>query len=178
MEAIKIHDKTFTLSIGAEEIERAVQRLAGEIVRDFSGKDIVFVVILNGAFMFASDLIKHISLPCSISFVKLASYEGSRSTRKVKQLIGLNEVLRHKTVIVVEDIIDSGTTMDIILQQLTGFDAAVVKIATLLFKPDVYEYDYSVDYVGFRVPPKFLVGYGLDYNGLGRNLPGIYAEIT
>lgn len=177
MEEIIIRDKSFSLSIGPDEIARRVQNMARKITADLKGTEPVFVVILNGAFMFASDLLKQITIPCLISFVKLASYSGTKSSGRVKQLIGLNEELKDKTVVIIEDIVDTGNTLSTIIKQIKSFDATEIKVATLLHKPDVYTQEHVLDYVGFSVPDKFLLGYGLDYDGQGRNLTGIYTEM-
>jgi hypoxanthine phosphoribosyltransferase len=178
MKEVKILDKKFTVSIPASEIQLRISQMAEEINADLAGKEVVFVVILNGAFMFASDLYKQIEIESRISFLKMASYQGTSSTGQVKQLIGLNEVLKGKTVIVVEDIVDTGHTLDSILKQLAGFEPADVKLASFLFKPDSFQYDYKIDYLGFSIPNDFIVGYGLDYDGFGRNFDSIYTIIN
>ena len=155
-----------------------IERIADEINSDLKDKAVVFVVILNGAFMFASDLYKLITLDSRISFLKLASYQGTTSSGQVKQLIGLNESLKDKTVVVVEDIVDTGHTLNSIIKQLKGFDPNDIKIASLLFKPDSFQYKYKIDYLGFSIPNDFIVGYGLDYDGFGRNLDSIYTIIN
>jgi len=177
MEEIVIHDKRFSLSIEADKISKIVGSLANKMSLELQGNQIVFVVILNGAFMFASDLLKRINLNCTISFVKLASYEGTTSRADVLQLIGLNEELKNKTVVIIEDIIDSGRTLDNIMKRIKALDPAEIKVASLFHKPDAYRYNYAIDYVGFNVPNEFIVGYGLDYKGLGRNLTAVYAEV-
>jgi hypoxanthine phosphoribosyltransferase len=177
MSEIKILDKEFTISLTAAKIQERVSQLADQINDDLAGKEVVFVVILNGAFMFVSDLYKKICFESRISFLKLASYQGTSSTEQVKQLIGLNENLKDKTVVIVEDIVDTGHTLHAILKQLGGFEPAEIKIASLLFKPDSYQYKYKIDYLGFSIPDDFIVGYGLDYNGYGRNLDSIYTII-
>lgn len=177
MEEIIIRDKSFSLSIGPDEIARRVNDMAKDISTDLKERELVFIIILNGAFMFASDLLKQITIPCLISFVKLASYSETTSSGTIKKLIGLNEELKDKTVVIIEDIVDTGNTLDAIIKQIRSFDAAEIKVASLLHKPEVYTHNYTLDYVGFRVPNKFLVGYGLDYDGLGRNLTGIYTEL-
>jgi len=174
MAAIKILDKHFEISIPAETIQKRIKELATEVNTDLAEKDVVFLVILNGAFMFASDLYKSINLECKISFLKLASYQGTTSSGEVKQLIGLNEVIKDKTVVIVEDIVDTGHTLKSIFNQLGGFEPAEIKIASLLFKPESFQYDYKIDYLGFSIPNDFIVGYGLDYDGYGRNLESIY----
>ncbi len=178
MSEIKVLDKKFRVSIPAADIQKRVKELAEEINTDLKEQDVVFIVILNGAFMFASDLYKHTTLESKISFLKLASYEGTISTGKVKQLIGLNESLDGKTVVILEDIVDTGHTLDSIQKQLSGFEPKEIKIASLLFKPDAFRYSYKIDYVGFKIPNDFILGYGLDYDGYGRNLDSIYTIIN
>lgn len=178
MSEIKILDKQFDVSIPAEEIQMRIKELAEKINTDLAGKDVVFIVILNGAFMFASDLYKSINLESKISFLKLASYQGTSSTGQVKQLIGLNEDIKNKTVVVLEDIVDTGHTLDSINKQLGGFEPTEIRIASLLFKPESFQYDYKIDYLGFTIPNDFIVGYGLDYDGYGRNLESIYTIIN
>jgi len=177
MESITIHDKKFSLSIPADQIVAKVDQMAVRLNKDLAGKEVVFVAVLNGSFIFASDLLKRIRLSCRISFVKLASYEGIENTGEIKELIGINEVLRDKTVVLIEDIVDSGNTLNSLIIQIASFQPAELKIVTLLFKPDAYEYRHRIDYTGFRIPNRFVVGYGLDYEGLGRNLDGIYTVV-
>lgn len=174
MTKIQILDKSFSLFIPADEIRKAVDRIATEMNNDLNGKDVIFIAILNGAFMFAADLYKKLDIPSRITFLKLASYEGTSTSGKIKRLIGLGEDLKGLTVVVLEDIVDTGTTLDHIVKQLRGYEPAEVKIATLFLKPDVYHYDIPLDYVGIKVPDRFIVGYGLDYNGFGRNLEDLY----
>jgi hypoxanthine phosphoribosyltransferase len=178
MQQIRIHDKTFELSILHEEIKAAIRRVAMRINKDLQGKTPVFVCILNGSFMFAADLLKEITLPCEVSFVKMASYHGVKSTGTIKQLIGFNENLKGRTIIIVEDIVDSGNTMAEIMQRLNELGVEEIKIATLLLKPDAYHKDIKLDYVGLSIPNDFIVGYGLDYDGHGRNLKDIYKNIS
>jgi hypoxanthine phosphoribosyltransferase len=174
MNKVKILDKTFVPFIEAEKIEKAVKDIAEKMRQDLAGKDVVFVAILNGAFMFASDLFRSIDFPARITFLKLASYLGTSSSGTVKQLIGINEDLKDKTVVVIEDIVDTGITIDLIVRQLKTYDAKEVKVAALLLKPDALKKEVQLDYVGLEIPTKFIVGYGLDYNGFGRNLKEIY----
>jgi hypoxanthine phosphoribosyltransferase len=174
METLKIHDRKFSESINSHTIQSAVEKIAHELNHDLMYQDVVFVAVLNGAFMFTSDLIKQIKLNCRISFLKIASYEGVESSGTPKELIGINEVLKDKVLVVVEDIVDTGNTLNLILKHLHQHQPAEIKVVTLLFKPDSFEYNFKLDYVGFRIPSEFVVGYGLDYNGLGRNLNSIY----
>jgi len=177
MKRVTLHDKTFELSVPAEKIQQAVNRLAQQINCDYSGSQPVFLVILNGSFMFAADLMKQIDFNCEVSFVKLSSYSGTESTHKVRELIGVDESIKGKRIIVVEDIIDSGITMEHMMNELKKVEPEDVRIATFLLKPDALAKDISIDYIGIEIPNDFIVGYGLDYNGLGRNLPDIYKII-
>jgi hypoxanthine phosphoribosyltransferase len=174
MKTIKLADKQFELYLPEEEIITAVKTIAERINADYKSKNPVFVCVLNGAFMFCSDLMKQIDIPCEITFVKLASYQGSHSSGTVKTLIGLDENLKGRNVVVLEDIVDTGLTIETLIKQLGAFEPAEVKIATLLYKPDAYKKDIAIDYVAITIPNKFIVGYGLDYNGYGRNLKDIY----
>jgi hypoxanthine phosphoribosyltransferase len=171
---IRVHDKYFEPFISNDEIQMAIDRLAVRINEDIKGKNPLFLVVLNGAFIFAADLFRRITTDCQVSFVKLSSYVGTQSTNTVRELIGLDEVLHGRTVIIVEDIIDTGITMAETIAKLKKLEAAEVKLATLLFKPDAFQKDFHIDYIGMKIPNDFIVGYGLDYDGHGRNLPDIY----
>ncbi len=175
MDRVKILDKEFKLVISSNEIEGAVTSLATRMNRDLSGKKVIFVGILNGSFMFAADLFRKITFDSQITFLKLASYQGTSTSGKIQRLIGMNEDIKDHTVIILEDIVDTGHTLDSIIKQLKGYEPAEIKIATLLFKPDAYQFNIKLDYVGIEVPNDFLIGYGLDYNGYGRNLKQIYS---
>ncbi|MCK5857484.1 MAG: hypoxanthine phosphoribosyltransferase [Bacteroidales bacterium] len=177
MQEITLKDKSFRINISEADILTQVKRVANEINQDLNGKKPLFLVVLNGAFMFAADLMKNIAIDCEISFVKLASYQGTHSTEKVKELIGLNEDLEGRTIVVVEDIVDTGITMEGIIKDLFAKGVKEVRIATLLFKPQAFQKDYKVDYIGMDIPNDFIVGYGLDYDGLGRNFKDIYKII-
>lgn len=177
MKEVQLKDKRFRLNTSSDTILKNVERIAAEINADLKDKRPLFLVVLNGAFMFASDLMKNIHIDCEISFVKLASYQGTQSTEKVKELIGLNEDLAGRTVVVVEDIVDTGITMEGIKADLQMKGVADMRIATLLFKPKAFQKDYKIDYIGMEIPNDFIVGYGLDYDGLGRNLQAIYKII-
>lgn len=174
MNRVTLKDKTFELSIPFEEISQSIEKIAFKINSDFAGKEPVFLVILNGSFMFSAELLKKIELPCQVSFVKLASYSGTQSTYNVKTLIGLNEELRGQTVIILEDIIDTGVTMEKLLEEINEFEPLEVYVATLLLKPNALIKDINVDYTGIEIPNDFIVGFGLDYDGYGRNLKDIY----
>ena len=174
MKTVKVLDKEFSLYIPQEKIENAIQTVADQLNRDMADKNPLFLVVLNGAFMFASELFKRLTIPCEISFVKLSSYAGTESTSVVRELIGLDHSIEGRHVVVVEDIVDTGHTMRYTIQKLHDLKAADVRIATLFFKPDNFKYDYPVDYKGMNIGNEFIVGYGLDYNQQGRNLPDIY----
>ena len=171
---IQLHDKQFVPFISAKEIEFAIAKMVAQIEDDFADETPVFVGVLNGAFMVVSDFMKQYKKPCEVSFIKMASYEGTSSTEEVKQLIGLNQDLTGRTVIVLEDIIDTGNTLVELKALFKKQNVKHFKIATLFFKPEAYTKDIKIDYIGIRIPNKFIVGYGLDYNGLGRNLPEVY----
>ncbi len=174
MSAIKVHDKQFIPYLTENQIDEQVSRLAAEINRDYEGKTPLFIGILNGSFMFASDLFKKISVDAEISFIKLASYKGTKSTGNVITSIGLDESLRGRHVVILEDIVDTGKTLHDFMPQLRDQQPASLKIASLLHKPEALIHPLTIDYLGFEVPNKFLLGYGLDYDGLGRNLKEIY----
>jgi|SRR5690606_18896197 len=174
MERIHVHDKFFTPYLSATSIEEEVKRVANEINRDYAGLRPLFIGILNGSFMFASDLFKYINIEAEISFIKLASYKGTRSTGNVITSIGLDEPIKQRHVVILEDIVDTGKTLSAFLPQLMDQQPASLKIAALLHKPEATQYPLEINYLGFSVPNKFLLGYGLDYDGLGRNLKEIY----
>jgi hypoxanthine phosphoribosyltransferase len=179
MKQVKVHDKNFQLFIPYEKIRATVEKMAESMSRDLSGKKPLFVCILNGSFMFAAELFKRIELvETEISFVKLASYNGDHTSGEVKQLIGLNEKIEGRTVVVLEDIVDSGLTIEHIQEQLQQLNPREVIIATLLLKPDALKKKVQLDYIGMEIPNDFIVGYGLDYNGYGRNLIDIYSVIN
>lgn len=177
MQEVKVLDKNFRIYIPKEQLQERIALMADEINKDQKGKDVIFIGILNGVFLFAADLFRRIDLDARISFLKLASYEGTSSTGKIKELIGWNEDITGKTVIVIEDIVDTGNTLERIVGEMTLRKAAEVKIAALLFKPAAYTKKIPLDYVGFEIPNDFVVGYGLDYDGYGRNLDSIYTLI-
>ncbi|WP_395046366.1 hypoxanthine phosphoribosyltransferase [Flavobacterium sp.] len=171
---IKLHDKHFVPFISAQEIDFAIATMAAQVEADFADETPVFVGVLNGAFMVVSDFMKHYKSPCEVSFIKMASYEGTASTNEVKQLIGINQDLSGRTVIVIEDIVDTGNTVEELKILFKNKGVKHFKIATLFFKPEAYKKDIKLDYIGIRIPNKFIVGFGLDYDGLGRNLPEVY----
>lgn len=174
MESVQLADKTFHSFISAAKIQEQIKVLSAQINADYANKKPIFIAILNGSFMFCSDLIKQIELECKVTFLKLASYNGLASSGQIKELIGLNENIKDQEVIVIEDIMDSGLTLATILAQLKALDPASIQVCTLLYKPAANKTAYVPAYIGFEVGNEFLVGYGLDYNGLGRNLPEIY----
>ena len=177
MDTIQIKDRTFSVSISEETILREVERVAAEINRDLAGKNPLFLSVLNGSFMFTADLMKRVTIPCEISFVKLASYQGTTTTGKIKEVIGINEDLRDRTVVIVEDIVDTGFTMQRLIETLGTRGPREVHIATLLVKPDKLKVELNIEYACMSIPNDFIVGYGLDYDGLGRNLPCIYTVV-
>ncbi|WP_319499728.1 hypoxanthine phosphoribosyltransferase [uncultured Draconibacterium sp.] len=178
MKKVKILDKEFELFIPYEKIRSVVEQMAETMNRELAGKDPLFLCILNGSFMFAAEIYKRIDfVEAEISFVKLASYHGDSSTGKVKHLIGLNEEIEGRTVVILEDIVDTGITINNILEQLEKLNPKEVQVATLLLKPDALQKEVDLKYVGIEIPNDFIVGYGLDYDGYGRNLIDIYTVV-
>ena len=177
MNTIKIKDKTFRTSIPESEILKNVKAVADRINRDMDGKNPLLLAILNGSFVFAADLMRFINIPCEISFVKMASYEGTASTGNVKQLIGLGEELKGRTVIVVEDIVESGLTIQTLLEILNSKEPESVHVCTLLLKPECLKVPLNIEYVAMEIPNDFILGYGLDYDQQGRNLRDIYTVV-
>lgn len=171
---IQIHDKYFVPFITAEEIDAVIGRMARQVQEDLKDETPIFLGVLNGSFMVVSDFVKKYTHNCEISFVKMSSYTGMSTTNEVKQLIGLNQSLEGRSVVVIEDIVDTGNTIEELKKILESHNLKQLKIATLFFKPEAYTKDIVLDYVGFEIPDKFIVGYGLDYDELGRNLPEIY----
>ncbi|MGJ8592504.1 MAG: adenylate kinase [Aquaticitalea sp.] len=171
---IKLHDLYFKPFISEQEIQDVVARMAEEIAKDLGDEIPVFIGILNGSFMFVSDFVKKFPKPCEITFIKLASYEGLKSTEDIQRLIGLTQDLEGRTVVILEDIIDSGRTLEEVHRIFRNEKVKELKIATLFYKPEAYKKDYKLHYVGFEIPTKFIVGYGLDFDGLGRDYPEIY----
>ncbi|WP_317899755.1 hypoxanthine phosphoribosyltransferase [Aurantibacillus circumpalustris] len=171
---ITIKDKQFKPYINRQKIAEAVKVLADAINSDLKDECPIFLAVLNGSFMFAADLLKEITIPCEISFVKLSSYTGMSSSGNVTELIGLNEDISGRSVVIIEDIVDSGLTLERLTEILKEKNVKQIKTATILFKPASYKKNYQLDYVGFNIPDDFVVGYGLDYEGLGRNLKEIH----
>ncbi len=174
MAVVKVHDKTFETYLSDETIQKRVIEIAASINKDYAGKKPLFIAILNGSFMFAADLFKHLTIEAELCFIKLASYKGMKSSGKVITSIGLEEDLFGKDVIIVEDIVDTGKTLHKFLPKLVHQQPKSLRIAALLHKSEATEYPLVLDYLGFDIPNKFVVGYGLDYDGLGRNLREIY----
>lgn len=177
MSVIQVNGKKFEPYLSAAKIQERIEALAAEINTEYHGKRPLFIAILNGSFMFASDLFKEISIDAEICFIKLASYKGTRSTGNVITSIGLDEPLLNRHVVIIEDIVDTGNTLNKFLPQLHNQQPASLKIAALLHKPEAMEHPIKIDYLGFNVPNKFLLGFGLDFDGLGRNLAEIYQLI-
>ena len=177
METIKINDRRFKISIPEAEIKNRIKTVAAQISKDMEGKNPLFLGVLHGAFIFAADLMREMTIPCEISFVKLASYQGTTSTGTIQEVIGINENLTGRTVIIVEDIVESGATMKRMIEQLGTRNPASVHICTLFFKPDKLKEELDLDYVVFRIPDDFILGYGLDYDQAGRGLKDIYTII-
>jgi len=171
---VRAHDLTFKPFLSEEKILKRVAELGHQITNDFKGKKLVFIGILNGAFVFLADLVRACDLSCEITFIKLSSYKGLKSKGKVTTLIGMDIDLKGRDVIVVEDIVDTGKTLYQFLKELKTLEPTSVKLASLLVKPEALQYEIPVDYKGFDIPNKFVIGYGLDYNGEGRNLKSIY----
>ena len=175
MSIVKIKDKTFETSIPEQEIKERVKKLAQQMNKDFEGKNPLFLAVLNGSFIFAADLMREMTIPCEISFVKLASYQGVTSTGKIEEVIGINEDLAGRTVVIVEDIVESGKTMKRMIETLGTRNPASIHICTLFVKPEKLEVDLDIEYSAFSIPNAFIVGYGLDYDQQGRQLKEIYS---
>lgn len=178
MSIVKIKDKSFEVSIPESEIKARVKVLAQQMSKDMEGKNPLFLAVLNGSFIFAADLMREMTIPCEISFVKLASYQGITSTGKIKEVIGINEDLNGRTVVIVEDIVESGQTMKRMVESIGTRNPASVKICTLFFKPEKLKEELTLDYVAFRIPDDFILGYGLDYDQHGRGLKDVYTIMS
>lgn len=177
MSTVKIHDKLFKISYPEAEIMKNIKAVADRINKDMEGKNPLFLAVLNGSFIFAADLLRLITIPCEISFVKLASYQGTMSTGKIKEVFGINEDITGRTVVIVEDIVESGLTMKRMIDSLGTRNPASVHICTLLLKPERLKVNLNVEYAAMNIPNDFIVGYGLDYNQQGRNLRDIYTLV-
>lgn len=171
---LQIHDKTFEVFIRGEEIQKEILTLANTLNQEYAGKEVIFISILNGSFMFTADLMKRVTIPCEISFIKVSSYQGMNTSGRVDEVIGLNTSIKNKHVIILEDIVDTGITMDKVMTLLSAEHPASIKITTLLYKPEAFKGKHKPDFVGFSIPNSFVVGYGLDYNEHGRNTEHIY----
>lgn len=174
MEKIKLLDRRFKTMIPAEEIDKAVQRVADQLNERYAGKTPIFVGVLSGAFLFLSDLVRKTTFDCRLAFVKISSYEGTQSTGSIKQHLGIDFDIEGKDVIIVEDIVETGHSMNYLLDYLKERNPASISICTLFFKPEKFLYEYNIDYVAMPIGNEFIVGYGLDYNQIGRNLKDIY----
>ena len=174
MNTVKIKDKEFVPMISEAEIKNRVREVAAQMSKDLEGKNPLLLAVLNGSFVFAADLMREITIPCEISFVKLASYQGTTSTGKVKEVIGINEDLSGRTIIIVEDIVESGLTMKRMIESIGTRNPESVNICTLLLKPDRLKTDLDIKYVAFSIPNDFILGYGLDYDQQARGLKDIY----
>ena len=177
MKRITIKDKTFETSMPEAEIKNRVKELAQQMSRDLEGKNPLLLAVLNGAFIFAADLMREMTIPCEISFVKLASYQGTTSTGTIHEVIGINENLSGRTVVIVEDIVESGLTIKRMMEQLGTRNPASVQVCTLFFKPERLKEDLKLDYVAFEIPNDFILGYGLDYDQQGRGLKDLYTLV-
>jgi hypoxanthine phosphoribosyltransferase len=174
---VALHDKTFELYIHQKDIVQTIAELAHTIAADYAGKRPLFLSVLNGSFMFTADLLRHYTGECEVSFVKLASYQGTTTTGAIKELIGINEDIKNRDIILLEDIVDTGNTIEALFAALEPHAPASIKVATLLYKLEAYTKTFPIDYKAITIPNKFVVGFGLDYDGLGRNLPNIYQLI-
>ena len=178
MSRVKIKDKTFETSMTEAEIKQRVKELAQQMSCDLEGKNPLFLAVLNGAFIFAADLMREMTIPCEISFVKLASYQGTTSTGTIHEVIGINEDLSGRAVVIVEDIVESGLTIKRMMEQIGTRHPASVQVCTLFFKPEQLKEDLKLDYVAFSIPNDFILGYGLDYDQQGRGLKDLYTLVT
>ncbi len=174
MNIVKLHDKSFRPFISSKEIDKAIKNVAIKIQKDYENKKPLFLGILNGSFLFTADLVREFDGDCEVSFLRMASYEGTATTGTVNTIMGLKESLKDRHVIIIEDIVDTGNTVEKLFEELEKEKPASLKIATLLYKPKAYTKQIPIDYVAKEVGNEFLVGYGLDYDGLGRNLKDIY----
>jgi hypoxanthine phosphoribosyltransferase len=177
MEQITVIDKTFEVSIKETTIKQRIRELAQQMSRDLDGKNPLFLAVLNGAFIFAADLMREMTIPCEISFVKLASYQGTTSTGSIKEVIGINEDLTNRNIIILEDIVESGLTIKRMIEQIGTRNPASVQVCTLFFKPEKLKEDLKLDYVAFSIPNDFILGYGLDYDQQGRQLKDVYSLV-
>ena len=177
MSRVTVKDKTFETSMTEEQLKSRIKELAQQMSKDLEGKNPLLLAVLNGAFVFAADLIREMTIPCEISFVKLASYQGTTSTGKVREVMGINEDLTGRTVVIVEDIVDTGQTMKCMIESLGTRNPASVHICTLFVKPEKLQEQLDIEYAAFAIPNDFIVGYGLDYDQQGRGLKEIYTLV-
>jgi hypoxanthine phosphoribosyltransferase len=175
---ITLHDCQFSTYMYEEEIIARIHMLAEQLEQDYAGRNPLFLAVLNGSFMFTADLMKRINIPCEISFIRMSSYQDMQSTGKVREVLGLTENIEGRDVVIIEDIVDTGHTVNALLQQLNEKNPASIEIITLLMKPECLQHQLDVKYVAKSIPNDFVVGYGLDYNGLGRNLRDIYKIVS
>ena len=178
MEKVRIHDLVFELFLSRQEIETRLNELGEKISTDFEGEDLVLLGVLNGSFVFMADLARKIDLQMTCEFLKISSYSGTETSGEVKSIFGFSKDLTGKNVLIVEDIVDTGLSMNYLISELSKYNPKRLAIATLLFKREAFRFNYALDYVGFEIPNKFVVGYGLDYDDLGRNLPELYQLST
>ncbi|MBS4070611.1 hypoxanthine phosphoribosyltransferase [Algoriphagus aquatilis] len=178
MKKIKLKEKDFEIYLSDSQINSRITEIGLKIKEDFDGEEVILLGILNGSFVFMADLVRKINLSVHCEFLRISSYQGTSTTEKVKTVMGLTTDIFNKNVIVVEDIVDTGISMNFLLSELSKKNPKRLAIATLLFKKDAFRFNYPLDYVGFEIPNKFVVGYGLDYDGLGRNFPDIYQLST
>jgi hypoxanthine phosphoribosyltransferase len=174
LRTIELNGKVFQLSITAKNIESAIDGIASGMNRELTGKKPIFIGVLNGAFMFCADLMKRIDFECNVTFIKLKSYDGLQSSGNVAQTIGLSESVEGRTVVIIEDIIDTGTTVHHFMNELKVYKPAEIKIAAMFLKPGALKHEIKIDYLGMEIPNNFVVGYGLDFYGLGRNFKDLY----
>lgn len=173
-ETVKLHDKTFEIFIPKEEIAKAIKKMVDEVEAEVGDDNPIFIGVLNGSFLVVADFVRQYKYNCEVSFVKMASYTGTGSTGEVKTLLGINEELKGRTVVILEDIVDTGNTLEKLIEIFSDKELKALKIATLFYKPEAYKKSHPIDYIGMEIENKFIVGYGLDYDGWGRNLPHIY----
>ncbi|MBW3127576.1 hypoxanthine phosphoribosyltransferase [Hymenobacter profundi] len=174
---ISLHNKQFAPYLSAGELAQAIQQLATRLNQDYAGKQPLFLSVLNGAFMFTADLLKNVTIDCEVTFIRVASYAGTASTGSVKEVLGLYEELTDRHVVILEDIVDTGHTMRMLLDTIAAKKPASLEVATLFLKPECLQHELAVQYVGLSIPNDFIVGYGLDYDGLGRNYPDVYKAV-
>lgn len=174
---IALHNKEFEPYLPAAQLATAIQELAARLNQDYAGQTPLFVAVLNGSFMFVADLMKCLSIDCEVSFIKVASYQGTSSTGKIQEVLGLSEEISGRHVVILEDIVDTGHTMRMLLETLGAKQPASLEVATLFLKPECLQHELSLRYVGLSIPNDFIVGYGLDYDGLGRNYPDVYKAV-